>query len=379
MPARSRRGSISLALVGTGGEWEHRVKPAVEEFRDRLKIVAVYDEVRSRALSVASEFKAEAATSLTALAERPDIDGFLVCHLGWMNDATIELLTLHGKPCLICEWDQLSDADLERLTTLADDVGSTLMVDFKIRFEPVHRRLRELSATELGPLQHLEVFFPATAEAPPGSLVENVVSHSDGETYSLMNAGERELIEWLDVSQVLLGRTPQSLTLHSAGQSLARLSENEISLKVEDSKNWHWLAAWNQPGAGISAVYRQLPSGAVAKLVSEVVKPTPGTTMNFSRSQAVSSPVAPVVPPHIPEVTAKLTFAKGVSFVTSTTQFTWSRPNEPNHDEDLSSERPTHVLMLDQFVRRSVGGLLPVPELSHVLRYRKLLKQLSQP
>lgn len=45
--------------------------------------------------------------------------------------------------------------------------------------------------------------------------------------------------------------------------------------------------------------------------------------------------------------------------------------------EDLSGERPAHVLMLDQFIRRSIGGLLPVPELSQILRFRQLLRNLS--
>lgn len=51
---------------------------------------------------------------------------------------------------------------------------------------------------------------------------------------------------------------------------------------------------------------------------------------------------------------------------------TWSAPRDESRTEDLSDERPEFDMMLDQFLRRVVGGLVPVPNLDDVRRVLRI-------
>lgn len=366
MTSRPRRGTISVALVGIGELWESRVKPAIQEFRDRVKIAGVFDEVRSRSVAVASEFKADCLPSITALSERPDIDGVIICDAGWMKSSIIELLTMRRKDCLIFDWERLSEAELQRIAELADDIGTTLMVDFEARFQPVLRRLRELSATELGPARHIEIFLPALS------------SDLEAQHQSL---AERELIEWLDASQVLFGRTPHALVARHESSILEKTPSAESQLldgATSSQKNlwWPW---WGREGSHLSAMFRPpAPSSKPVRDAGEDAGKTAAPlSLSFQREVVTSYGELSCDKRRRPEIRARLTFANGVSQFSSTTELTWTPQAGVANCEDLSGERPAHVLMLDQFIRRSIGGLLPVPELSQILRFRQLLRNLS--
>ncbi|QDV31183.1 Oxidoreductase family, NAD-binding Rossmann fold [Planctopirus ephydatiae] len=366
MTSRPRRGTISVALVGIGELWENRVKPAIQEFRDRVKIAGVFDEVRSRSLAVASEFKADCLPSITALSERPDIDGVIICDAGWMKSSIIELLTMRRKDCLIFDWERLSEAELQRIAELADDVGTTLMVDFEARFQPVLRRLRELSATELGPARHIEIFLPALS------------SHLEARHQYL---AERELIEWLDASQVLFGRTPHALVARPETSILRKSpsAESQLFSEAISSQKALWWPWWGREGSHLSAMFR--PAAPSSKRVRDAVEDAGKTTsplsLTFQREIVTPTGELSCDEKRRPEIRARLTFANGSSQFSSTTELTWTPQDGVVNCEDLSGERPAHVLMLDQFIRRSIGGLLPVPELSQILRFRQLLRNLS--
>lgn len=51
---------------------------------------------------------------------------------------------------------------------------------------------------------------------------------------------------------------------------------------------------------------------------------------------------------------------------------TWRSPRDESRVEDLSDERPEFDVMLDQFLRRVVGGLVPVPNLDDVRRVHRI-------
>ena len=72
---------------------------------------------------------------------------------------------------------------------------------------------------------------------------------------------------------------------------------------------------------------------------------------------------------------------RGSAVISSPTQIAWKTKTE-HADESLSHERSPYEIILDQFCRRALGGLVPVPTLNHALQaittYRLALQAISE-
>lgn len=88
-------------MIGLGRAWEARYRPALAGLRDRLEVVAVYDEVARRAEIVAGQARARAAGGLADLIEDPEVDAVALLAPQWFGAHPVELAARAGKPIYV--------------------------------------------------------------------------------------------------------------------------------------------------------------------------------------------------------------------------------------------------------------------------------------
>lgn len=171
-----RRDRVGLGVIGLGPSWEQVYRDPLKRLQNRLKIRLVYDPVEARSKSVASEIDAEVATSLHQLLTRPTLQGLLILDPGWCTNSVLELVSRSNRPAFLGRavlrnavqvirsrsfQDHSTDSDISKQTSSLDD---QLMPELGLRFTPSSCRLRELMATKLGPVRHIEIHYCPTPE-----------------------------------------------------------------------------------------------------------------------------------------------------------------------------------------------------------------------
>lgn len=149
--AGSKHVRLRVGVVGLGRLWEARHKPALAKLKDRLTVVAVYDQVTRRAEIEALQLGCQAMDGLIALIERPDVDVIYLLTPQWFGLHPIEVACALGKPIYCALSLPENEAELARIDGLVRSSGVPFMPEFARRFYPTSLRLRELIATVLGP------------------------------------------------------------------------------------------------------------------------------------------------------------------------------------------------------------------------------------
>lgn len=137
---RRRRLRIALRGLGPGSaEWV----AAVSELADRVAIAAVSDRVEARRDVAARRLGAFPASGLRALTALPRLDGVIVCEPGpaGLLAATTCARSAPAVMLTVPPFDRTDD----------DRIGGDVMAALRRRFAPTSRRVRELTATTLGP------------------------------------------------------------------------------------------------------------------------------------------------------------------------------------------------------------------------------------
>ena len=101
----------------------------------------------------------------------------------------------------------------------------------------------------------------------------------------------------------------------------------------------------------------------------------PGENFQFVAqpgSESLDGPVAEIVftrdlNPESSEPRRLIECERGAATITSGTRIAWQTEAE-QADESLTNERPPFEIILDQFCRRALGGLVPVPTLTDALQ-----------
>ena len=111
-------GRLRLGVIGLGRHWELSQKPALARLRERIEVVAVYDQVARRAEIEAGPLRARAVLGLKALAEGPDVDALAWLAPQWFAAHPVELAVRVGKP-LLCAVPLPDDPmELDRLAAI---------------------------------------------------------------------------------------------------------------------------------------------------------------------------------------------------------------------------------------------------------------------
>ena len=149
--AGSKHVRLRVGVIGLGRLWEARHKLALAKLKDRLTVVAVYDQVARRAEIEALQLGCRAMDGLVALIDRPDVDVIYLLSPQWFGLHPVEIACALGKP-IYCALPLPDDqAELARLDGLIRSSCVPFVPEFARRFYPTSLRLRELLATVLGP------------------------------------------------------------------------------------------------------------------------------------------------------------------------------------------------------------------------------------
>ncbi len=156
---------LEIGLIGLGPEWEEQYRPALGGLRQRLRVTAVYDFVASRGAQVAAELGAAHVTGMRALLERSDVAAVLILDSAWTGLWPMRFAVEYRKPAFVARVGEHLPAELEELQAGAQEAGILVVPELRHRATPATMRLRELTATQLGPVQSLELELDVGATA----------------------------------------------------------------------------------------------------------------------------------------------------------------------------------------------------------------------
>lgn len=305
---------VNLGLVGLGPFWESRFRPALTKLSSKLHVVAVYDNVVSRAEQAARETNARVVGGVAAIADRANVHALLLLDAGWQGPAILRLLSDRRKPILLAARVDAALSELQQWHDQAVSHGVTIMPAFPRRCTPASNRLQELMATQLGrPLRAEIAIAPASLQAVPFA--------TESDFGGQIPPPQDPLLEWSDWCHYLFRAVPQQVTRRGDGQGL-RLDFPPLA-----------------------------PSSSPQDIrVAELsLGPTP--------------PVADR--PTLDEVL--LHCERGQARLIGPTTIEWTADGK-QQSEELTAERTETEVLLDQFCRRAAGGLIPVPTLEDLMR-----------
>ena len=161
---RGGAGRVRVGVVGVGDGWPAQ-RDALRAL-PRVEVVAVTDAVPLRAESAAAEVGAAAAGGALALARRPDVRAVLLGDPAWWGLSALDLLLTADKPVLAAGPVDPADDRLDALAARAASSGAVVVPDLSARFTPATLRLRELAATDLGPVRSVRLTAPRPSPSP---------------------------------------------------------------------------------------------------------------------------------------------------------------------------------------------------------------------
>ncbi|MEE9230498.1 MAG: bi-domain-containing oxidoreductase [Acidobacteriota bacterium] len=155
-PAADR---VRLAVIGAGSFACSTHLPNLHLLRDQFALMAVVSRRGANALSVTRKYQADrAVTDYREVLADSDVDAVLICTRHNLHaQLTLEALSA-GKHVFVEKPVALIKGDLEKLQGLLVDLSEksnapTLFVGYNRRFSACARRLRELLADRINPLQ----------------------------------------------------------------------------------------------------------------------------------------------------------------------------------------------------------------------------------
>ncbi len=327
---------LKLGVIGLGPVWES-YRTAMTQLRHPLQVTAVFDPRPQIAAQTAKDLRATVCLGIKALADRPNVQAVLLMDPGWVGAAAIDLLAQCRKPVFIAPWLPCDLDSAEHWYSATEQHGVTLMPAMWRRFLPVTIRLKELLATELGELHDIHL----PLELDPSSRA--------------IDSAEA-VIGWFDFVWYLLRREPRfdSATSQPDEWSIQFPPRQPHPVEGASSaatRSCHWRIQW-KPSHSPDGLRQRLADGAM---------PAAGVC---NRLDFENSP--------LPRV--HLVCERGTATVLDRTTLQWQRHGGELETEQLTSDRPERLIMLDHFARRAVGGLIPVADFNDVARVLRLIR-----
>jgi predicted dehydrogenase len=366
---------VNVGIVGLGPDWDSRFRPALRKLRERIAVRAIYDPVASRAAQIAAEWNVDAVDGLVALSERTDIRALLLLDAGWPGWESVRLLCASGKPVFVLSGLSHDQSALRLLHDRATALGQTVMPAFGLRYTPASCRLRELMATRLGPPTAITV---DVALRPSGGVAGGEAESSKRSPQTARSLGTplrpqspdtfSPFVGLIDWCRYVVGSSP--LRIHavaSNGVAGVDAESSERSPRPQSARSPRVPAGRSQPPAtGGSSVRLEFNGSSDHSAAVRAELRIPALLQPSTRSGFVTD----VVPPA--RVRATVVCQRGTATLESGTQIAWQNGDKLVR-ETLTSERTETEVMLDLFCRRVVGGLIPVADISDVLRGARLL------
>jgi len=161
---------IKLGLVGAIAETAMSVLNALLR-QPRLQLTDVYDPCLAKAQENAQHLDTSFSPSLDGLLRRAQ--GIVVGDVKWLGLEPILLAAEFQLPTLILRpvLSQLSDEDLETLRSKSQEARALIVPELSHRWTRSTLRLRELTATQLGAIEEIDLI----CNSVPGSHAELMV------------------------------------------------------------------------------------------------------------------------------------------------------------------------------------------------------------
>lgn len=304
---------LRVGLVGLGRAWENRHRPALRALADRFEVRAVCEQVALRAHHVAHEFHAVQVDGFRALVERPDVDAILMLSPQWYGPLPILAACDAGKAIYCAAAMDIEPDQARRIRDRVEQSGIAFMAEFPRRQSPATLRLKELIATQLGPVQlmfcHQRLLVHESNNGHP--LAQGMSSP--------MIRGLMELVDWC---RYVAGCEPTSVVgvVHKKEGSLKHADYGMMSLDFS-------------------------PKGEVG--VGAVAQISCGRYMPAEWKEAIT---------YRPPAGLQVCCENGIAFVDLPATLTWF-DSAGRHQESLEFERPVGEQLLCQF-HRAVTSLV---------------------
>jgi len=303
-------------------------------------------------------------------AGRGNVEAILVMDPAWTRTAVLPLLARQEKPVFFAPWPFSGRDRGIRPAALQGDSDSLIVPAMWRRFFPAAIRLQELFATEIGQPHEINIDLAGQLTSAPTDL-RRAATTAAGSTLE-------SLVGWLDLCRTLFRAFPTSASVTPVSKSgdAAALGNRLFEFRIE----YPPLAA-SSDASGRQG--ENAGGNRIARLtLRETGSDKTGTTTEFVQNLlAGGRPPALVTPtiltadastPWVPVV--KLDCEGGSAELTSTTQISWQLSSAKPTHETLNADRSEEEIMLDIFCRRVVGGLVPVADMSDIIRPIQLLR-----
>ena len=195
---------IKIGIIGCGKIAQTRHLPEYATNPD-AKLVGYYDKIAERAAQMAEKYGGKVYDSYYDLINDPEIDAVSVC-VENRNHAEITNAALYaGKHVLVEKPMAVTLAECESMVAAAEFNGKHLMVGHNMRFDPVHRRAKEL--LEAGVIGDIITFRTTIGNAGPEGWSPDRDAWFFDKDKAAMGALSDLGIHKLDLLQYLTGQT----------------------------------------------------------------------------------------------------------------------------------------------------------------------------
>ena len=134
---------IRIGIIGCGKIAQVRHLPEYAA-NPHAEVVAYYDKNQARAEEMAAKYGGDVCDSYFDLLNRNDIDAVSIC-VENRSHAEISTAALYAGKHVLCEKPMaVTLAECESMVAAAERNGKHLMIGHNMRFDPVHRKAKEL-------------------------------------------------------------------------------------------------------------------------------------------------------------------------------------------------------------------------------------------
>ena len=182
------------------------------------------------------------------------------------------------------------------------------------------------------------------------------------------------------VPGVLLRATPATLRLRELiATKLGAIQELAIELTSNEPADSQAISAIDWCRSLLSSTVSQIERVAATDgqlLVMSCGRRTPHSLPVRTEIRIRCVVTSPESPPAVPFV-ARVRCQQGIAELTGETRLRWQTETE-SAEESLENDRPTEQVLLDLFLRRVVGGVVPIPSWAELQEACRLWKSVNE-
>ena len=195
---------VKIGVIGCGKIAQTRHLPEYAT-NPHAKLVGYYDKIRERSVQMAELYGGKVYETYYDMINDPEIDAVSIC-VENRNHAEITNAALYaGKHVLVEKPMAVTLAECESMVAAAEFNGKHLMVGHNMRFDPVHRRAKEL--LQAGVIGDIITFRTTIGNAGPEGWSPDRDAWFFDKDKAAMGALSDLGIHKLDLMQYLTGQT----------------------------------------------------------------------------------------------------------------------------------------------------------------------------